>query len=101
MSYDEQRISDQIDGGLHKMKEMEKKQTALMELYDKILPYTTNGKELLAVDVLTLIQEKYLPKEREQIEEAYKADLPLDDNPDYMADKYYKKTFAPSPCVNS
>lgn len=47
---------------------MEKKQTALMELYDKILPYTTNGKELLAVDVLTLIQEKYLPKEREQIE---------------------------------
>ena len=67
MSYDEQRISNQIDGGLHKMKEMEKKQTVLMELYDKILPYTTNGKELLAVDVLTLIQEKYLPKEREQM----------------------------------
>lgn len=38
MSYDEQRISDQIDGGLHKMKEMEKKQTVLIygkyELFD-------------------------------------------------------------------
>ena len=45
--------------------------TAMMELYDKILPYTTNGKELLAVDVLTLIQEKYIPKERQQIEQAY------------------------------
>lgn len=64
MSYDEQRISDQIDGGLHKMKEMEKQQTAVQWLI-KELRKPQSDKYIVE------ITKQALQMEREQIEEAY------------------------------
>ena len=78
---------------------MSKKETAVQWLYEKIKSHFEHDGDLFE-SVATAFSVAKL-KEREQIEEAYKAALPLDDNPDYMADKYYKKTFNPSPCVNS
>ena len=78
---------------------MEKKETAVDWLYEKIKSHFEHDGDLLESLITTTSVAKQ--KERNQIEEAYKAALPLDDNPDYMADKYYKKTFNPSPCVNS
>ena len=73
---------------------MEKKITAVQFLLSHI---ADEGKDMIGRDIL----EQAIQMERNQIEEAFKAALPLDDNPEYMADKYYKKTFNPSPCVNS
>ena len=67
---------------------MEKKQTAVQWLMQQI----DNNLNQFS----TAWQEEFnqaLQMEREQIEEAYKAALPLDDNPDYMADKYYNSKY--------
>lgn len=65
---------------------MEKKQTALQQLVDWL--------EDVGAPIGIIKKAKcYLNLEREQIEEAFKAALPLDDNPDYMADKYYNSKY--------
>lgn len=61
---------------------MEKKQTAVQFLLSHI---ADEGKDMIGRDII----EQAIQMEREQIEEAYKAALPLDDNPDYMSNKYY------------
>ena len=74
---------------------MEKKQTAMKLVYDKIAPYLTNGKELLAVDVLTVIQEIGMPSEREQIEEAFQDGWMQGDYVSINKSEYYEETFKP------
>lgn len=65
---------------------MEKKLTAVQWLIE-------NAKGFHNAESSKAMQEQALRMEREQIEEAYKAALPLDDNPDYMADKYYNSKY--------
>jgi len=67
---------------------MEKKQTAVQWLVEQSTKFDSRSLS----DVLNLYKEA-LQMEREQIEEAFKAALPLDDNPDYMADKYYNSKY--------
>ena len=68
---------------------MEKKQTAVQKLIEH-LEETYHLTEETRNEFNQALQ-----MEREQIEEAYKAALPLDDNPDYMSNKYYTQTFTP------
>lgn len=67
---------------------MEKKQTSVQFLLSHI---ADEGKDMIGRDII----KQALQMGREQIEDAYKASLPLNINHNYMSEKYYTKTFKP------
>lgn len=67
---------------------MEKKQTAVNWLIDTVKNSIAMTQQ--QVDEVFEVANRMF---YQQIKEAYMAGLPLDDNPNYMADKYYVKTY--------
>lgn len=100
MSNDEQKISDQIDGGQLAMKEAEKQQTAMQEMIERIDKLLENHVD---AGLLTCreIAVQLLPKEREQHEKIWDKGVEWGDaNCSFEGEtrlprfnEYYAKTF--------
>lgn len=92
MHQDEERISDQIDGGQLAMKEAEKQQTAMMELIDR-LKYLSIEHDDAGLRTAKDIATELLEKERKQIATAYERPFKFRDNIGFSGEEYYEQTF--------
>lgn len=92
MHQDEQRISDQIDGGHLAMKEAEKQKTAMQEMIERIGKLLENHDDA-GLRTCYEIAIQLLPEERKQIATAYERPFKFRDNIGFSGEEYYEQTF--------